>query len=532
MATRKRKTATAPTTDTVPPDATPEVGFDGKTLFVSVEGRRESGLYEIMTRREGQDVRVRSAGSTTSGQDVENIDILDLEPGLYTVRVTPVDPDADVVGPRPFRLHTRVTGDEATPPPPTVVTLTPRKAAASASNALWEEIRIWSDRRRFENYELYIRDKICPPGGVGLAGVSMDEIVQHTRDFLAGRLNGELLEDVPVIDVNRLAAYDIEGDDIVLPYLTEAAARYPELAVGDPCNGIDPMALTVPFAVELLWSYWHEEGGLVQTLNHILARFQNRRTGPGPDPMARFDLSPLRPLRNLLFEWTESESDRLTVRRRAAEYEYEYGLSMVGRAVPRTGYFVERRTTFVQAFHQLLHTAYLFFREEDDTTVNADPFPLLNALRETHLVLAEGAHNQYGDLPTVAREQMLIMQLILAQSEMRDFLGGRPMVPYEEAWMDRVDAMKAIQGWTDTSITHFRDLGFFGERLLLSIRLDNWNSYFDAEIARGWAATWRNEVQRYIHAYRTATGADLMAGADATMPSALLARRESGRRGA
>jgi hypothetical protein len=98
--------------------------------------------------------------------------------------------------------------------------------------------------------------------------------------------------------------------------------------------------------------------------------------------------------------------------------------------------------------------------------------------------------------------------------------------------MDRVDAMKAIQGWTDTSITHFRDLAFFGERLLLSIRLDNWNSYVDAEIARGWAATWRNEVQRYMHAYRTATGADLMSGADATMPSALLARRESGRRGA
>ena len=117
------------------------------------------------------------------------------------------------------------------------------------------------------------------------------------------------------------------------------------------------MALTAPFAVELIWSYWHEEGMLVQTLNHILARFQNRRTGPGPDPMARFDLSPLRPLRNLLFEWAEDESDRLTVRRRAAEYEYEYGLSLVGRAVPRAGLFVESRTTFIQAFHQLLHTA-------------------------------------------------------------------------------------------------------------------------------------------------------------------------------
>ena len=93
--------------------------------------------------------------------------------------------------------------------------------------------------------------------------------------------------------------------------------------------------------------------------------------------------------------------------------------------------------------------------------------------------------------------------------------------------MDRVDTMKAIQGWTDTSITHFRDLGFFGEQLLLSIRLDNWNSYCRRRRSpAGWAATWRNEVQRYIHAYRTATGVDLMAGADAD--HALGAARPSG----
>ena len=227
------------------------------------------------------------------------------------------------------------------------------------------------------------------------------------------RANGELLENVRRSSTGQVAGRLRRGPH--RPALPDRRrGEVPGARDGDPCDGIDPEALTVPFAVELIWSYWHEEGGLVQTLNHILARFQNRRTGPGPDPMARFDLSPLRPLRNLLFEWAESEADRLTVRRRAAEYEYEYGLSMVGRAVPRTGHFVESRTTFIQAFHQLLHTAYLFFREEDDTTVNADPFPLLNALRETHLVLAEGAHNQYGDLPTVAREQMLIMQLILA----------------------------------------------------------------------------------------------------------------------
>ena len=50
----------------------------------------------------------------------------------------------------------------------------------------------------------------------------------------------------------------------------------------------------------------------------------------------------------------------------------------------------------------------VFYKEDDDTTVIADGFPLLNALRETHLLLAEGAHNQFGDLPSTARAEMLM----------------------------------------------------------------------------------------------------------------------------
>ena len=85
--------------------------------------------------------------------------------------------------------------------------------------------------------------------------------------------------------------------------------------------------------VELIWNYWQEEGMLVQTLNVILARFQNRRL-PGRDPLARFDVTPLLPLRNILWGFAEDEVHRMTVRRRAAEYEYEYGLALIGRAVP------------------------------------------------------------------------------------------------------------------------------------------------------------------------------------------------------
>ncbi len=35
--------------------------------------------------------------------------------------------------------------------------------------------------------------------------------------------------------------------------------------------------LTEPCLLELIWSYWHEEGMLVQTMNAISLRFQNRR---------------------------------------------------------------------------------------------------------------------------------------------------------------------------------------------------------------------------------------------------------------
>ena len=119
---------------------------------------------------------------------------------------------------------------------------------------------------------------------------------------------------------------------------------------------------------------------------------------------------------------------------------------------------------------------------------------------------------------------------------MREFLGGRHMVPYPEPWMDAVDAMKKLQGWTDTTVTHFRDLAVFGERLLLSIRYGDWSDLNNTEEqARNWARYWKPELQRYLYGYLAATGVDLMA--DVTdnreaatrylQPSTLLQRRLS-----
>jgi hypothetical protein len=324
-------------------------------------------------------------------------------------------------------------------------------------------------------------------------------------------------------------------NNVLLPYFQIIRDRLSDIPLKGPdeingnCYGILRSRLTGPLAIELIWSYWHEEGMLAQTLNAILGRFQNRRFRDGPDPLARFDLDPIRPLNNLFWGWAESEMHRLTVRRRAFEYEHEYGLTLLGRAV-RDRRTADSRSNFVRSFHTLLNLCYSFFKEDDDTTVIADGFPLLNALRETHLILAEGAHNQFGDLPSTARAEMLIMQWLLARPEMREFLGGRVMVPYEEPWMDRVDSMKQIQGWSDVSVTHFRDMGVFGEQLLLSIRYGNWSVVNDPQQAANWARYWRPEIQRYTHAYRAATGVDLNQGVDATVPAHLLQRRLRARR--
>ena len=102
-----------------------------------------------------------------------------------------------------------------------------------------------------------------------------------------------------------------------------------------------------------------------------------------------------------------------------------------------------------------------------------------------------------------------MQQYLLSQPEMRDFLQSRPMVPYKEPWMAQVDTMKTLQGWSDITVTHFRDLGTYGEQILLSIRYGDWIDINDEEPAKNWARYWRPEIQSYIHAYRTVTGVDL-----------------------
>jgi hypothetical protein len=274
------------------------------------------------------------------------------------------------------------------------------------------------------------------------------------------------------------------------------------------CNGILRRRFSCPSMLELIWSYWHEEGMLVQTMSAISLRFQNRRSAPGRDPLAHLELDPLRPLNNLLWGYVQDEWQRLSLPRRAYEYDHHYGLTLYGRAVPKLQ-SADSRSKFLEAFHNLLHRAAAFFQEDADTTVIADAFPLLNALREVHLLLAEGAHNQFGDLVWTARAEMLTQQWLLARTEMREFLRGRAMVPYLEPWMGHVDTMKKLQGWNPVTVSDFHVLAIYGEQILLSIRYHDWIEVNDHNHAKLWARYWKPEIQRYIHSYRAVTGVDL-----------------------
>ena len=193
----------------------------------------------------------------------------------------------------------------------------------------------------------------------------------------------------------------------VLPYLAVIRERLADIplkpATETPlnCYGILKSHLAGPLAMELIWSYWLEEGMLVQTLlRHPRKVREPALRGAGRDPLARFDLDPLRPLSNLLWGWMQDEYRRLTVRRRALEYDHEYGLKLHGPGGPDRGPRRLGAASSWRSFHNLLFLAHVFYKEDDDTTVIADGFPVLNALRETHLLLAEGAHNQFGDLPS------------------------------------------------------------------------------------------------------------------------------------
>jgi hypothetical protein len=457
------------------------------------------------------------------------------------------------VTPRPF-----AAGDDV------AVTLKRTAVPPTADQALWVAIRNSTNALGFNNYSRFLEAVICDRPDFAVArradrridhklrkvkrrtalpfpnvdryrllkaatevflmthcGVDLDDFSDVDLDEESRRLNRTVepgdLEDQMRDYLTRVPTG--EGDFLdVLPYLGLIRLKLRDVAVvglddqddaAEICYGILAEKLTHPCFLELIHEYWYDEGYVVRTLYAISRRFQNRTSAaPGRDPLRGLNIDPLRPLNNLLWGLVQDRQHRLSTERRAEEYAQEYGLVLASKPGPPVR-VAEARSRFIEAFHHLMSLSSVFYSQDDNTTVIADPFGVLNALKETHVLLTEGAHNQYGDLPWTARHEMLMYQWILSRPEVREFLPTRTMVVSPEDWMDRVDAMNRLQGWSDIPVLHFRELAVFGEQLLLGIRYGDWTNVIESDRAGNWARYWRPEVQGYIHAYRAVTGVDL-----------------------
>jgi hypothetical protein len=314
-------------------------------------------------------------------------------------------------------------------------------------------------------------------------------------------------------------------------WMVLARRRHPELEGTEGWAGPPNEREHEMLPNELIWSYWLEEGGLVQTMHAISLRFQNKARG-AYKALARFDASPLRPLSELLWGYIQDEVFRLSLMRRAHEYAHQYGIRLIGRAVGRVEP-ADDRARFLPAFHEMLNSCVAFYKQFDNKMIDADAHPLLAKLKDLHLVLAEGAHNQYGDLPFQARHELLLIQKILEQDELSEFLGGRRMLPYPEPWMDRVDSVRRIMRWGDASVVQFANLAKYGENILLAVRR---GPFHPGQAEAGWALAFaegfRDAISQYISSYQAVTGVDLGGEThgrpvDSTQPSVYLNAREA-----
>jgi len=445
-------------------------------------------------------------------------------------------------------------------PLPLPVTLERGGVPFTKEVAFWSIIRNASESISFKEYANYVgmvcgatRDELATVRSrfnLPFVRVEAYELLKAATDLFLkmrcgvhpSKLNWQELADKATIQLGRrVSASELEdswrgylGCDGTIPYFDLLRAKFTDLRTS-PSDGsalssfILEERLKHPCLIELIWSYWMEEAMLVQVLNAISLRFQNRRARGEREVLAHLDINPLRPLNNLLWGYIQDEQHRLSITRRAHEYDHAYGLRLLGRAVGELSP-VDSRSQFLAAFHRLLHLTARFYQQDDDTTVRADAFPVLNALKEVNIVLGEGGGNQYGDLPSVARGEMLMQQWLLARPEMREFFSSRSSVIYPEPWMERLDSARGLLGMPGPSVLHLHNLATMGERLLLSIRYHPWTGVTDTPEAANWGRSQRSDIQGYIHAYHAVTGVDLSASAvtdrvDARLPSVLIRER-------
>ena len=71
-----------------------------------------------------------------------------------------------------------------------------------------------------------------------------------------------------------------------------------------------------------------------QTMNAICLRFQNTARSLGRDPLAHWRSTPCARSTTCSGAISRTSSTRLTLLRRAYEYDHHYGLTLLGKAVP------------------------------------------------------------------------------------------------------------------------------------------------------------------------------------------------------
>lgn len=423
--------------------------------------------------------------------------------------------------------------------------------------ALWATIHECSQAIGFERYHHYIRrvfeldDRGVVPNEfsqrlteLGARGVGSYRTLRDlTELFLVSRCGpaaiGDRFDDNPLVafaNPDRRRARE-EIDERLREYLHHGEFPYIERVVNAAYPWLDRDArgfdhlIRRMFRQPLLIELWHEmcleHGMMMRTMDAVCDRFENDLKPGENDALMGYELTPLWGLSDFFWDWIKHEPTRLSQKRRVQEYEHEYGPTSLGRSIADLRP-ADVRNTFPAAFTNLLNLCEIFYKEDNQTTVIADAFPVLVALREVHRILAMGAGNAAPQLTFAARVETLMTQLMLAQPELGDFLRRRKMVPYDEAWMGQVDAMKDLQGWGQPSISHYRDLAVYGERIVLSIRLGDWTAG-DEDNARNWLRHHRNAIKRFNFARNAIADPNNLATAISDRAAARIAVQSDGR---
>ncbi|RQO32136.1 hypothetical protein DBR32_00545 [Taibaiella sp. KBW10] len=257
--------------------------------------------------------------------------------------------------------------------------------------------------------------------------------------------------------------------------------------------------------VELIYCYWMIVGGLEKGMNMVASRFINSGNGA---LLGRFDINALNSVSTLLYGFIQDKKLSIDNQVKQNEILHAYGLSLNPNG-SASAYHPDNRVKFISSFHALLNKCSIFIKENDDLTRKPDAFKIYIHLKELNFILLDGYHNAYQEVNVNLRVEHIMQQYLLSRSEMREFLGGKQMLPYSARYIDRVDTLRNLQG-QDSCFQHFDNLAELGEVLLLSIRYGNWNDNNITEVnAMQWLEYFRTHIQKYLHSYRVVTGIDL-----------------------